>query len=762
MTEDRDPVDVLAEEFADRLRRGERPSVSDYATKHPEHAEQIRAVLPAVAQMEQLKNFRKSTSVITSENLPDRLGDFHIVRELGRGGMGVVYEAVQESLGRRVALKVLASHAQLDPERRERFVREAKAAARLHHTNIVPVFGVGEQDGLPYYVMQLIPGHGLNTLVNRWKDLAQGETRAHARRGDSTVVSGEKVKSKREPKPPALPPADGPAPGDWNLIASIGLQTAQALHYAHQKGVLHRDVKPANLLLDERGEVWVVDFGLAKLANYRGLTATGHIVGTLQYLAPECLHGKADARSDVYGLGATLYELLTLAAPFDAESPVQIMKMIADSSVTPLRKLNPQIPRDLETIVLKAISRDPSRRYTTARAMAEDLEAFLDDRPILARRESSAERAWRWARQHPAVATLSCCTVAALLLAAIVGWVSYHRVNTSYAAEKVKRDEAEAASRKLRENLALSLEAFEKVFIAAGGDDFRPRGPMGGPHGKEPGGPFAKKDETDKATAVLEAVLGFYDKFAEQNATDAPLRLDAAKAHRRVGEMHAWLNRSEKSTIAFRRSYELLSGVLSERPDDLDARYEMMLWCLNAPVAPSGAEYQLIKAVEFGESFTTVPRRWTAGTAWMRLGYVREQNKNPRGAEEAYGRAAGLLMPGPDGPGLPPNVLAEQIYSRGRVAVLLAGRGETVEAKRSLERMAEELRPQIGRGPDRHIRESLISVLHQLADIHQGAGEDATAARLRLDAQRLFETSGFGHGGPPPFGGPKGPPPPKK
>ncbi|MFO0804425.1 MAG: serine/threonine-protein kinase [Gemmataceae bacterium] len=772
MNDDRDPVDVLAEEFADRLRRGERPSVSDYAAKHPEHAEQIRVVLPAVAQMEQLKNFRKASAVVTSENLPDRLGDFHIVRELGRGGMGVVYEAVQESLGRRVALKVLASHAQLDPERRERFIREAKAAARLHHTNIVPVFGVGEQDGLPYYVMQLIPGHGLNTLINRWKDLAQGETRLQARRGDSTVVANGKAKRKSEPKPAAPQPANAPAPGDWNLIARIGLQTAQALHYAHQKGVLHRDVKPANLLLDDRGEVWVVDFGLAKLANHRGLTATGHILGTLHYLAPECLSGKADARSDVYGLGATLYELLTLAAPFDAESPAQIMKMIADANVVPPRRLNPHIPRDLETIVLKAIDRDPARRYATARAMANDLDAFLDDRPIRARRESAPERAWRWARHHPAVASLSCCTVAALMLAAGLGWSGYVKTKAALAAEAKKNDEVVAASAKLRANLSLSLAAFEKVFNAAAGDDFRPRpqfgpppgeghGPGGGhgpgkhdgPPGPPGGGPMFN-DTADKA-AVLEAVLDFYDQFAKQNATEVGLRFEAAKAHRRVAEMHAWLNRPERSAVSFRRSYDLLDGVMRERPDDLDLRFEMLQWHLTAKPAPGSEESQLIKAVELGEVFTDTPRRWTVGHAWMRLGIVREQNRNPRGAEEAYGRAVGLLMAGPDGLFRPPSVVAEQAYSRSRLAFHLAERNEIGEAKRTLEQALEDLRPVSGGGPQsRPARESVAAILRQLADVYERSGDETGAAKLRGDAQRVDFSGG-------PGGFPKGPGPKK-
>src|SRR5215207_9780819 len=309
LTDDRDPLDLLAEEFADRLRRGEHPSVSDYAAAHPEHAADLKELLPAVAQMEMLKRFRAPAA---AQPLPERLGDFRIVRELGRGGMGVVYEAVQESLGRPVALKVLARHAQLDPMRRERFVREAQAAARLHHTNIVQVFGVGEQDGLPYYVMQLIPGCGLHAVVRKWREQT----------GKVASATHETLAKHPDTKPAAASGATTPegevrAPDhpDWRFVADVGLQTAHALHYAHRQGVLHRDVKPANLILD--GEtVWVTDFGLAKLMNTEGLTATGDILGTLQYVPPESLHGGADARSDVYGLGATLYELLTLQPPF--------------------------------------------------------------------------------------------------------------------------------------------------------------------------------------------------------------------------------------------------------------------------------------------------------------------------------------------------------------------------------------------------------------------------------------------------------------
>src|SRR5262245_61709131 len=561
-SDDRDPVDVLAEEFADRLRRGEHPSVSDYAAAHPDHAEQLRDLLPAVAQMEYLKRFRRAAGSAEKEQLPDRFGDFRIVRELGRGGMGVVFEAVQESLGRPVALKVLATHAQLDATRRERFVREAQAAARLHHTNIVPVFGVGEQDGLPYYVMQLIRGQGLHTVVNRWRQ----------ERGAQTASTGPTVEfgrldthaGKPADAPPALPPAGGPAYGDWAAVAEIGLQAAEALHYAHKQGVLHRDVKPANLILDPAGRVWVADFGLAKLVELHGLTASGDILGTLQYVAPECLIGDSGPRSDVYGLGATLYELLTLEPPYPSDSPARLIKQVTDTVPRPPRQLHPGIPRDLETIVLKAMAREPHARYASARELAGDLQAFLEDRPIKARRQSWLDRSVRWCRRNPTVAVLTVSTLAALLLAAVVGWVGYARTKQALDSEAAQleearkaRDAADAARREAEEaaaksaaNLQLSRDAFEKGVEAAGGNRLTfvmigPPGPPGGPGGpggfgggpgplggpggpKGPGGPGKPPDKLDKfmtgpeeqVTAVLEAVLAFYDKFTEQNRTE--------------------------------------------------------------------------------------------------------------------------------------------------------------------------------------------------------------------------------------------------
>jgi serine/threonine protein kinase len=776
--DDRDPVDVLAEEFAERLRRGERPSVGAYAAAHPDHADQLRDLLPAVAQMEQLKRFRNVGQATTRQALPDRFGDFRIVRELGRGGMGVVFEAVQESLGRRVALKVLSAHVQMDSERRERFIREAKAAARLHHTNIVPVFGVGEHAGLPYFVMQLIPGQGLHAVIAAWRQgSAASPTAPVVHALEPTVVGDHSPPLANDLPQPAwelvepieLPP-EGLVYGDWSVVAEIGIQVAEALQYAHDKKVFHRDVKPANLLLDDRGQVWVADFGLAKIGDQNGLTPTGHILGTLQYLAPECLHGEADTRSDVYGLGATLYELLTLVPPFSGESPARLMKQLAEADPVPPRSINPAIPRDLETIVLTALAREPGQRYSSAKLLADDLRAFLEDRPIRARRMSWAGRGWRLCRRNPAVAVLSFCTMLALALATVVGWVGYAKTQHALDAEKValkaeaeKRGEAVEASRKLEANLQLSLEVFAKVFDAAGGNESRP-----GP-GNRPDGPPGEAE--DKA-AVLEAVLGFYDQFAEQNVTNPRLRFDAAKAHRRVGELHRRLGRDEKAIASARRAAAILDGLMTELPES-EVRSELCLVYAQAPETAGWTEGQLRRVAEFGRGITAAPEMWSVGAVYYRLGRLREAAGDQSGAEAAYREAIERMVPTHNCGPRPARVLVEKAMTHQRLAAFRAAAGDWSAARRELEPAVDELRHLVGPGapPGRFVRETLVGVCRQMAGILEQLGDRPGVDRYLGEAYRILNEPGgppkgpnSGRDGPPPRpGGPKDfPPPPKR
>ena len=369
-----------------------------------------------------------------------RLGDYHILREVGRGGMGIVYEALQISLGRRVALKVLPHSAALDPKQRQRFQIEAQAAAQLHHPHIVPVFGVGCDAGIHYYTMQFVDGQSLASII---RDLRSGggELPAWA---EPSVSGGSNDNEPASPTPAAvpgadkqrrtgepdldptidlsprhaaalsLPTADGKAPRDRDFcrkVARLGTEAAEALEHAHSLGVLHRDIKPANLLIDRDGSVWITDFGLARFSGNSSLTGTGDIVGTLRYMSPEqalARRGVVDQRTDVYALGATLYELLTLRPAFDGRDHQELIRQISLDEPTPPRRLNPAISRELETIILKAIAKDPSGRYATAQELCEDLKRFLNDDPIMGRRPGPIERTIRsgagdgnWWRQRP-------------------------------------------------------------------------------------------------------------------------------------------------------------------------------------------------------------------------------------------------------------------------------------------------------------------------------------------------------------------------
>jgi serine/threonine protein kinase len=431
------PLDQLAEEFVERYRRGERPALSEYVRRHPELADEIRELFPGLVLMEGIRpEAGEATGAYggaPADGGPrlERLGEYRILRQVGQGGMGVVYEAEQEPLGRHVALKVLPRQVLLKGTYLERFRREAKAAARLHHTNIVPVFGVGECDGVHFYAMQFIAGEGLDEVLHDLRRLraTPGMPTVAAPSSEASVAQSlltgrflAPVAALAEERPacpsPSAPAAAGGAHGSSTLsaggpeghyhrgIARIGLQVADALAYAHRQGILHRDIKPSNLLLDQQGTVWVTDFGLAKAEGADDLTQTGDIVGTVRFMAPERFDGRSLPQSDVYALGVTLYELLTLRPAFDDTNKARLVNEVLHDPPTPPRKLDPRIPRDLETVVLKCLGKNPAERYATAEALAEDLRRFLADRPIKARRTSRTERLWRWARRNPAVASL--------------------------------------------------------------------------------------------------------------------------------------------------------------------------------------------------------------------------------------------------------------------------------------------------------------------------------------------------------------------
>jgi serine/threonine protein kinase/WD40 repeat protein len=503
-------IDRLAEEFAARYRRGERPSLQEYLDRNPELADDIRALFPSLVEMEQVKEDRRESDAPASAaatQLLRQVGDYHILREVGRGGMGVVYEAEQVSLGRRVALKVLPLHVGGDGKALERFRREARAAAKLHHTNIVPVHEVGQDGDVCFYAMQFIQGQSLDQIIEELGRLrtqacpSGGQTlpklapsagadasRATVDRPALSLLTG-RFRMDGAPVTPALSsgaeailtsPTEGYAPvptatdgracdtvssavlpGQTDLssvrtdrhhyfrsVARIGFQTASALAYAHARGIIHRDVKPSNLLLDTAGVVWITDFGLAKTQD-AALTTTGDVVGTLRYMAPERFQGEGDERADVYALGLTLYELLVLRPAFEARDRLRLIDRIQNEEPARPRVLDARIPRDLETIVLKAMHKEAAQRYQTAEEMAEDLRRFLADEPIRARRTSGLARLRLWGRRHPALAGL----VLLLVLMAIASTAASFYLRATLAESETHRQKAEEAEREGKHEL---------------------------------------------------------------------------------------------------------------------------------------------------------------------------------------------------------------------------------------------------------------------------------------------------------------------
>ncbi len=434
----------LSEEFVERYRRGERPSITEYVNRNPDLADEIRELFPTLASMEQLVDDElQSGEFVRSHEMPESLGDYVVIREIARGGMGIVYEAEEKSLGRRVALKVLPPLAIIDPTQLQRFRREVRAAGQLHHSNIVPVFGVGEENGTHFYAMQFIDGVSLDHVLKDVHELRRlVQDRSLLQPSESQFVTADQGTSETESG--AVLHSQGLSSSQGGLryyksVANVGLQVANALAYAHQQGVVHRDIKPGNLLLDTLGKVWVADFGLAKIEG-EDITTTGEYIGTLRYMAPERFHGWVDPRSDIYSLGLTLYEMLTLQPAFAANDRPSLIRAIADEEPTRIRRIDPSVPRDLETIILKATSKEPQSRYRSAAEFAEDLRRFNESKPIAARRSNVLQRVWLWGKRNPLAGALA-VSMLGLLLAGIGGLYFGNRslsahLNSAHAARQ--------------------------------------------------------------------------------------------------------------------------------------------------------------------------------------------------------------------------------------------------------------------------------------------------------------------------------------
>jgi tetratricopeptide (TPR) repeat protein len=551
------------------------------------------------------------------------LGDYRILRELGRGGMGVVYEAEQVSLGRRVALKVLPFAAALDAKQLQRFKNEAVAAAHLHHPHIVPVYFVGCERGVHYYAMQFIDGQSLAEVLAVLR---------RATDDDRTDSVGAEFESGREAGPlanaaparpitPLVTEHSARSPAFFRTAARLGAQAAEALDHAHEEGVIHRDVKPGNLLLDATGHLWVADFGLARCRTGPGLTGTGDMVGTLRYMSPEQALGKQgliDHRSDIYALGATLYEALTLRPPYPGHDREELLRQIADTDPPAPRRVNRLVPVALETVILKAMAREPQDRYATARELADDLQRFVEDRPVLASRPGLGELAARWAwRRRRAMAggaAVLLLAVTGLVAATVLIWQARRQAETALKQARAQAAEALVQRQRAEANFHKALDGATQILLQL----------------DTPSGAEALQGDRLRA-ALVEQGLRFFENFIDERSPDPAVRRESAEAYGLMAGVYCSQHKCDEAQTMLRKQFALLQALVNEYPEKPAYRRDW-IWC----------------GFRMGVVYTALGRPFEARQAYARTGELHRLALAHDQGGEALNRYAVFLLECPD------------------------------------------------------------------------------------------------------------------
>jgi serine/threonine protein kinase len=610
-------VGQVADEFLRRQRDGDHPDVEEYIARYPQAADVLRPVLASLGVLHLSQSGHAASPAETDADvMAGTLGDFRLFREIGRGGMGVVYEAEQISLGRRVALKVLPFAAALDAKQLQRFKNEAQAAAHLHHTNIVPVFGVGCERSVHYYAMQYVEGQTLALVIRDLRQQAGLDKGNPVPVGAASDLASALASGRWAPPPHPYPSppqqgrgvgvrgaavgeptasnassaADQAAPSTlhaavaatqpgtaissersvtnpafFRTVAHLGIQAAEALEHAHQLGVIHRDIKPGNLLLEttsplsppgrgaasEGVRLWITDFGLAQIQGDAKLTLSGDLLGTLRYMSPEQALGQRlaiDHRTDLYSLGATLYELLTLEPVFPGEDRQGLLRQIASEEPRPLRRLNKAIPAELETIVLKLLEKSRADRYATAQEVADDLRRYLEDRPIRARRPGIVARVRKWSWRHRGAVWAAAVSAAIVLTATagVIAWQWRAAVDANNLAEKRRIDAEEA-----RDEAKAINEFFVKNLLGAASPE------------EALGSKLTVEAVLDKAANKIDGA------FPDQPKVEATVRMA-------IGETYVNLGLYQKAEPHLRRAIKLRREALGEEdPGTLDSMNQM-------------------------------------------------------------------------------------------------------------------------------------------------------------------------------------------
>lgn len=610
------PIVAAVKRYMAMIESGTDPTPDQFCLEYPDIADELKQCLAGLVLVENGFGRERPADVPNSipipmsfdADIPAALGDFRIVRELGRGGMGIVYEALQLSLGRRVALKVLSFAGGLDTIRLQRFRNEAQAAAQLHHTHIVPVYAVGVDRGVHYYAMQLIDGRSLAQVIDSARLAKQTKTTKEQKSSD-TKSNSSTLETKNLDATQSINSRSG-RNRYFKNAARMMVQAASALAHAHLYGVVHRDIKPANLMLDPIGNIWITDFGLAQIQSDSNLTRSGDMLGTLRYMSPEQSSGgktPMDHRTDIYSLGITFYELLTLRPAISGTGYQEIVNQIADEDPISPRGIDPSIPFELEIIMRKAIAKNPVDRYETAELMAEDLQRWLDDKPILARPPTVLQRFAKWRRRHSSLVAVAMifATLAALGLVVTTIVVFSEQLKTAKALEKEKQQRAIAE---------ISFQQARRAVDT-----------------------FSELSETELANRpdlkalrreFLQASLDFYQNFIELRGDEPSLQNELSAGKQRVGKIVDALTRLDRLDPLRLLSYPSIQkelGISREDAADIQNTLDKVEFSKNEmPVDDADST----RAAELLTQFESLAEKLNE-SQWRRLREVYRQLKLP-------------------------------------------------------------------------------------------------------------------------------------
>ena len=632
---EREKLATVLDEFVAALEQGRPVSIEDVVSRHPDLAAPIRLYAESLRVL--CLAAPRPAGDRTGAVLPPlsgwnrELGDYRLLREIGRGGMGVVYEAEQLSLGRLVALKILPFAAVMDSRQLARFTNEARAAAQLNHPNIVPVYGVGSERGVHYYSMQYIEGRPLDRLI---QDLA-GRQAGDARRPTASTSPGHHATTRVEGGSGLN--VSSPHDGDYYRgVALLGIQAADALQHAHDFGIIHRDIKPSNMLLDGSGKLWITDFGLARLPTDANLTMSGAVVGTARYMSPEQAAGRThlvDHRTDVYALGITLYELLTLRPAFAGSGPQQVVRLTERDEPPPPRRLNPSIPGDLNAVILKAIGTERESRYQSAAALADDLRRFIDGRPTLARQPTLLDRIGKWTRRHtPLVAAAAAILFVGFVATAVAAWlVTVEKRQTAAALQQAERQ----------------LERAESNYKQARGVIDRYGLRLAEELAEIPGVERVRRE-------LLEDSLRCYENLLEQSRGDSALEAERAATAFRAAEIAAELGDRRAAAAGYSSACDSFARLLEKHPGSA-AFLSSLALCHNnlglilaadGDAAGAGAAFR--KAERLAEDAChDAPddgtHGWRLALVLTNIGMVHADQGDRERADAWYGRAIAML-----------------------------------------------------------------------------------------------------------------------